>query len=62
MDQYDLRNHDKITRSAERALHREPDHDSTHRYAQALAGVLRKWFGDEAKLVAAELARILGAQ
>jgi len=49
----------KVATSATHALNREPDHDDRTKYASALAGVLRRWFGDEGLSVARELVRIL---
>jgi len=52
----------KVATSATHALNRVPDEqlsDKPHVYAQALAGVCRRWFGDEAVTVARELVRVL---
>lgn len=49
-------------RAVERALKHEPEHNDSRRYGLAVARVLTKWFGDEAKLVAAECLRILEAR
>lgn len=52
----------KVATSATHALNRIPEDlntDKPHVYAQALAGVLRRWFGDEGVDVARELVRIL---
>lgn len=52
----------KVATSATHALNRITEDSSTdkpHVYAQALAGVCRRWFADEAVLVARELVRIL---
>jgi len=54
----------KVATSATHALNRIPEDlntDKPHVYAQALAGVCRRWFGDESLLVARELVRILEA-
>ena len=52
----------KVATSATHALSRineDLNTDKPHVYAQALAGVLRRWFGDEGLAVARELVRIL---
>lgn len=54
----------KVATSATHALNRIPEDlntDKPHVYAQALAGVCRRWFGDEGLDVARELVRILEA-
>jgi len=55
----------KVAIAATHALNRIPEDlntDKPHVYAQALKGVLRRWFADEALDVARELVRILEAE
>lgn len=48
-------------RAVARTLRQQPADSDTARYGLALATTLTKWFGDEAKQVVAECARVLGS-